>query len=145
MASRKKFKQPFDSRGGALVMGRHLLKSEQYLSLMPQAKVLMMLMQLHWTRDKPVDYGVREAMEKIPCSKRTAMKAFNQLEECGFIYCVEYAWFSSRTESRSRSWRLEWMPFNDQKPRNTWENIKTTGAKTTPVNASQVQKRHLGS
>lgn len=102
-------------------MGTHLIRSKQYLSLMPQAKVLMLLMQLHWRSDKPVDYGVREAMEKIPCSKRTAMKAFDQLEGRGFIHLVEYAWFSSRTQSKSRTWRLEWMPLNDQPPRNTWE------------------------
>lgn len=128
MGSKRRFKQPFDRRGRVLVTSTHLIKSPQYLSLMPQAKVLMLLMQLHWTSDKPVDYGVREAMEKIPCSKRTAMKAFNQLQEQGFISCVEYAWFSGRSGSRTRSWRLEWLPFNGQKPRNTWENKNFSGA-----------------
>lgn len=117
----KRKQPPFDKRGGVIVTPVRMLKHQSYLNLSPQAKVLMNLMQMHWRNDKPIDYGVREAAEKIPCDRRTAMKAFNQLEERGFITCVDLAWFSSRTESRSRTWRLEWMPFNDQKPRNTWD------------------------
>jgi len=98
-----------------------MLKSEAYLSLSPQAKVLMVLMQIHWRNDKYVDYGIREAAEKIPCDRRTAMKAFKQLEERGFISCQNEFFFSSRTESRTRGWRLEWLPFNGNKPINTWE------------------------
>ena len=121
MAVGKRFKQPFDQHGRALVTSTYLIKSEPYLTLMPQAKVLMMLLQLHWRADKLVDYGIREAAEKIPCDPKTASKAFKQLEELGFIKCIEQSIFSSRTMSKSRTWRLEWLPFNDQPPRNTWD------------------------
>lgn len=121
MAGGKRFKQPFDKRGRVLVISTYLLKSERYLSLMPQAKVLMMLLQLHWRSDKLVDYGIREAADKIPCDPKTASKAFKQLEGLGFIKCVEQSIFSSRTMSKSRTWRLEWLPFNDQPPRNSWD------------------------
>lgn len=121
MAKGKKNKLPFDSRGGVITMSRRMLTHPNYLSLMPQSKVLMQMMHCHWRNDRPVDFGVREASQKIPCDRRTAMKAFNQLRERGFIVCIEESFFSSRTESRSRSWRLDWLPFNDQKPRNTWE------------------------
>jgi hypothetical protein len=121
MARSKRFKQPFDKRGGVLVTSTHLLKSKEYLSLSPQAKVLMQLMHLHWKPDKLVDYGIREAMEKIPCAKETAIKAFKQLEDKGFITCIEQSIFSSRTLSKTRTWRLEWLPFNDKPPANTWE------------------------
>ena len=121
MARKKKHTLPFDNRGNTLVMRTHLLKSNTYLSLSPQAKVLMTLLHIHWKNDKLVDYGVREAAEKIPCDRRTAIKAFNQLQERGFITCMELAFFSSRTQSKSRAWRLEWLPFNDNPPANTWE------------------------
>ncbi|NOQ76186.1 MAG: hypothetical protein GQ475_00050 [Methylococcaceae bacterium] len=98
-----------------------MIKSIAYQTLTPQAKVLMMLLQIHWRNDKLVDYGVREAAEKIPCDRRTVSKAFNQLQERGFVTCIELAFFSSRTQSKSRTWRLEWMPFNDNSPTNTWE------------------------
>tara|TARA_R110002050_G_scaffold57423_5_gene129253 strand:+ start:174382 stop:174765 length:384 start_codon:yes stop_codon:yes gene_type:complete len=123
MPRKKKQTLPFDNRGGVLVQRTHLLKSDVYLSLSPQAKVLMTLLQIQWRNDKPVDYGIREAREKIPCSDKTASKAFNQLQERGFIACVEESFFSSRTQSRTRSWRLEWLPFNDRPPTNTWEKL----------------------
>jgi hypothetical protein len=122
MAGRKRFKQPFDKRGGALVINTYMIKQSQYLSLMPQSKVLMLLLQEHWKPDKLVDYGVREAAEKIPCDPKTARKAFDQLQERGFLTCMELAFFSSRTQSKSRSWRLEWLPFNDRPPVNSWES-----------------------
>ncbi len=50
------------------------------------------------------------------------MKAFKELEERGFITCKSPAVFSSRTGSKARTWKLEWMPFNDRKASNRWEN-----------------------
>ena len=122
MARRKKHAIPFDKSGGVIVLSLRMMKSSTYLGLMPQAKVLMLLLQEHWRNDKHVDYGIREAAEKIPCDRRTVSKAFNQLQERGFIVCKEPAFFSSRTEAKSRRWQLEWLPFNDKPPTNTWDN-----------------------
>lgn len=121
--AKKKPQQPFDRRGGAVVISAHLIRSPHYLGLPPPAKTLMTLMQLHWRPFDPVAYGVKEAAEKIPCDKKTARKAFDILSERGFITCIEESYFSSRTQSRARTWRLEWMPFNDNPPRNTWEKV----------------------
>ncbi len=118
----KKFKIPFNQRGGVIVMEMHMLKHKNYLTLSPHAKVLINLLHQHWRNDKEVDYGTREAAQKIPSSKRTAMKAFKELEERGFITCKSPAVFSSRTGSKARTWKLEWMPFNDRKASNRWEN-----------------------
>ena len=118
---RKKFKLNYDGRGGVVVMSQHMLKHEAYLILSPYAKVLMQLMQQHWRDEKEVDYGIREASEKIPCSKVTAIKTFKELEEREFIQNTSPAMFSSRTNSKSRSWRLEWMPFIGRKPTHNWE------------------------
>ena len=122
MGRKKNHSLPFDKRGGVIVIPLRLIKSLIYQNLMPQAKVLMTQMQIHWRNDKLVDYGIREAAKKIPCSEKTASKAFNQLQERGFITCMEQSFFSSRTQSKSRGWRIEWLPFNDRPPANTWEN-----------------------
>lgn len=122
MARKKKYTLPFDNSGGVIVLSLRMIKSPTYQNLTSQAKVLMMLLQIHWRNEKLVDYSVREAAEKIPCDPKTARKAFNQLQERGFITCMEFAVFSSRTQSKSRSWRLEWLPFNDRPPVNTWKN-----------------------
>lgn len=125
MGRKSKNSLPFDRRGSAVVFNTYLLNSKKYLALRPQAKVLITLLQIHWRNDKPVDYGIREAAEKILCDERTAAKAFRQLQEGKFITCVEESVFNSRTGSKSRSWRLEWMPFNHNKPNNYWD--KTAG------------------
>jgi hypothetical protein len=137
MGRKKKHSLPFDTRGGVIVTPLRLIKSPIYQNLIPQAKVLMMLLQIHWRNDKPVDYGIREAAEKIPCSEKTASKAFNQLQERGFITCMEQSFFSSRTQSKSRGWRLEWLPYKDRPPANTWETglmkINATVGNTTAL------------
>ncbi len=123
MAKSRSNKLPFDQRGGRITIQRKLLDSEPYISLSPQAKVLMTLLQMHWDNFKPIGYGVREAAKKIPCSKSTTMKAFKQLQEQGFIEMIEHSVFSSRTESKSRTWRLTWLPFKGEKPTNEWEKV----------------------
>jgi len=118
---RKQEKLPFDKRGGAIVTSRHMLESDAYQQLKPQEKALMTLLHIHWRVDDHVDYGIREAMKKIPCSKAIAMRSFKNLSDKGFITCVEESLFSSRTQSKARGWRLEWMPFGKEKPTNYWE------------------------
>lgn len=122
--SKKKQSLPFDKRGGVVAIRRPLLESENYLTLRPQEKVLITLLQIHWRNDKPVDYGVDEAAKKIPCDRRTAMRAFKVLRERGFISLVNESIFNSRTQSTSRSWRLEWLPYNSKEPSNKWEQWK---------------------
>lgn len=119
MSRRKKLQ--FDKRGGVVVASRFMLESASYLNLSPQAKSLMLLMQVHWRPDKPVAYGVREAEKKIGCSRKTAMRSFRELRDAGFIQLVDESLFCSRSSSRSRTWRLTWMPWGVKKPTNEWE------------------------
>jgi len=94
MSGRHKQKLPFDKKGGVIATPARMLRSDAYLSLRPQAKVLLILLQLHWNNHKPVDYGIREAADKIPCDRKTAMKAFRQLQDAGFIELIEHSMFS---------------------------------------------------
>jgi hypothetical protein len=123
MAINKKYKLPFDGRGGVVVLGLRMITSPAYQKLTPYAKQLMVLLQIHWSNDKIVDYGIREAASKIPCSDKTASKAFRELQDRGFITCMNESFFSSRTQSKARGWRLEWLPFNSNPPANTWERL----------------------
>lgn len=121
MAKRKRSKLLFDKRRGVVVMQRVMLESDSYLSLSAQAKCLMILIQMHWTDFGPVAYSVVEAMRKIPCSKGTAMNAFLELQRQGFIEMVDESLFNSRLQSKSRTWRLTWMPYRSKAPTNDWE------------------------
>ena len=117
---------PFDSRGGRVVIQRRLLASQAYLSLSPQAKALITLMQVHWRPDTPIGFGIREAEELVPCSRKTAMRAFRELQERGFIVKVDESLFCSRTQSKTRTWRLTWLPWNQRPPTNDWEERGTS-------------------
>jgi len=121
MARKRKHSLPFDDRGGKITICGVLLKSQNYLTLSANSRSLMTLLHVHWRNEKLVDYGVREASTKLQCDEKTARKAFDQLQERGFLVCEEYALFNSRLGSKSRSWRLTWLPFNYNKPSNDWE------------------------
>jgi hypothetical protein len=125
MSKNKSNKLPFDKSGGVVVLQRRMLESKAYLSLSPQSKTLMILMQIHWNNFNPVDYGVREASKKIPCAFGTARKAFDELQKKGFIQMMEHSIFSTRIESKSRTWRLSWLPFGSKAPTNCWEKYTT--------------------
>ena len=141
MAAKKKHALPFDKQqGGVIAIQRRLLESVNYLSLSAQAKALITLLQVHWRNDKPVAYGVREAIEKIPCSKLKARETFTELQQAGFIEMVDESWFDSRSGSKSRTWRLTWLPWQGKSPTNCWEKNSSTGLKTIPVSTPEVSK-----
>lgn len=121
MAKRKNV-LPFDKAGGTVVIQRRLLKSDAYLGLSAQAKALLHLMHVYWTPNGPVGFGVREAEQSIPCSRRLAMRAFKELQEAGFIVMVDESLFCSRAQSKTRTWRLTWLPcWRNRPPSNDWE------------------------
>jgi hypothetical protein len=131
--AKKKLKLGYDQRGGVLAVSRAMLESMAYGSMPPTAKVLMTLLQLQWRNDKPVGYGVREAALKIGCTLNTAGKAFKVLQEHGFIICENQSLFNSTTGSKTREWRLTWLPFEWKNPTHEWE-------KWQPENKSTVSK-----
>ena len=124
--ARNKTPLPFDRAGGAITIQRRLIASPAYLNLTPQAKALMMLMQRHWTAANPVGFGIRQAMREIPCSDKIAMRAFKELRAVGFIVLEDESLFCSRTHSKTRTWRLTWLPcWRNRAPTNDWEKPKT--------------------
>lgn len=119
--AKKKKGLPFDREGGTVVIQRRLLSSDAYLGLSAQAKVLIHLLHSHWRPDRAIGFGLREAGEKIPCSRKTAIRVFKELQEAGFIVMEDESLFCSRAQSKTRTWRLTWLPWNSQPPTNQWE------------------------
>ena len=108
-----------DSKG-SIVQGMTMLTSGAYMSLSAQEKVALIVMQIHWRNDRAVSYGCRELALNVPCSKDTALKIFRNLSAKGFIECTDPGWFDSANGSRSRDWRLTWMPFNGKPATDEW-------------------------
>lgn len=135
-------KLPFDKAGGVIAQQRRMLCSPAYLGLSAQAKVLITLMQRHWTPKGPVGFGVRQAQQEIPCSRTLALKVFGELIEAGFIVLEDESLFCSRTHSKTRTWRLTWLPcWNNRPPTNDWEKRQisiSTGPFSTPESGPQV-------
>lgn len=123
--AKKKKSLPFDGRGGTVVIQRRLLESGAYLGLSAQAKALLHLLHVHWRNDRAVGFGVREAEQKIPCSRKLAMRAFAELQDAGFIVMVDESLFCSRVHSKTRTWRLTWLPWSYLAPTNQWEKRHT--------------------
>ncbi|WP_156829762.1 GntR family transcriptional regulator [Methylovulum miyakonense] len=121
MSKRKKSNLPFDQRGGVLAVSRGMREQPVYETMPADAKVLMDLLQMQWRNERAVAYGVREAAAKIGCAPNTATKAFKILHERGFIVCDAESLFNSRTGSKTREWRLTWMPYLGCKPTHDWE------------------------
>ena len=119
--AKKKNKLGYDQRGGVMVVSRGMRESMAYQTMPAAAKVLMDLLHMQWRPDKAVSYGVREAAKKIGCTTNTSGKSFKILVERGFIVCLEESLFNSRTGSRTREWRLTWLPFTDRNPTHNWE------------------------
>ena len=117
----KKHTLPFDKRGGIVALRCMMLKSEKFNQLTAQAKILAILLQVHWRNDDPVAFGLREGMSKVGCSKGTAQRAFTQLQKLGFIEMIDESLFNSRTQSKARTWRLTWLPYRSKPPTNEWE------------------------
>lgn len=131
---------PFDREGGTIAFSKRMIESKAWLHLSAQAKVLLVHMQLHWRPDEPVGYGIREAMAKIPCAKGTAQRAFAELQAAGFIRLVDESLFNSREQSKTRTWRLTWMPWQRRPPTKEWEKIEPTGSNTHHLVMPQGQK-----
>jgi hypothetical protein len=112
----------FDVRSGKIVVCKFLIESHNYQTLTAHARSLMLLLHVHWDGSRSIDYGVREAAKRLNCSEKTARKAFKLLTERGFIICTKQSVFSSRTQSKTRSWKLTWLPYGNEKPLNSWEN-----------------------
>ena len=49
-------------------------------------------------------------------------ESINYLLDNGFIEKIDESLFNSRTGSKSRTWRLTWLPYKDLPPTNDWEN-----------------------
>lgn len=122
----KKSSLPFDKRGGVVAIPRRLLISKSYLELSPQAKTLISLLQTYWKPYEPVGFGLRQAEKEIPCSRALAIRSFQELQEKGFITLKDESIFCSRTQSKSRTWVLSWLPWDGHFPTNKWEKKAQT-------------------
>jgi hypothetical protein len=84
-----------------------VLDTEAYRSLPAEARSLLVeLMRIYnGSNNGRIALGVREAGELCLCSKNTAARAFQQLEDRGFIRCQTTSSFTYKVR-RAKEWCL---------------------------------------
>lgn len=110
-----------------------ILLSEAYRSLDPVARALLtdLVMIENGRNNGSLWLSVGDATDRLGLSDdRPAMRGFDDLVDRGLIQMTKDAHFSVKAAetSRSRCWRLTWLPCNGKPATNEWE------AYTAPAN-----------
>jgi hypothetical protein len=92
---------------------RWLLDSPAYLSLSCPARAVLVEIARCYDgfNNGRIALSVRKAAERCRIAPGTAKRAFEELQERGFIECVTKGAFSRKT-LHATEWRLTWWPCN---------------------------------
>lgn len=67
-------------------------------------------------------FSVKRAKDALGVSKPTAIKAFDELSNKGFIDLVnQHEWLNGR----AREWRLTYLPYKGREPTDEWEDWRS--------------------
>ncbi len=111
------------SRTPNFVMLRHdMMESPAWLSLSCNAKCVWLEIRHRFKGDNNgnIPLSCREAAQLNKISKVTAKRAFDELEEKGFIKVALYSTFTNKQKT-SRRWIMTHEPFNERPPTNEWK------------------------
>lgn len=69
-------------------------------------------------RNGTLSISTMKAAKQLNCNERTAIKAFYELVEHGFLMLTEGHYWQQR---KAREWRLTFEPCNNREPTDEWE------------------------
>jgi len=69
-------------------------------------------------RNGALSISTKNAARQLNCNERTAIKAFQELIEHGFLMLTEGHYWQQR---KAREWRLTFEPCNNREPTDEWE------------------------
>lgn len=103
-----------------------ILISEAYRSLDPVARSLLteLAMIENGKNNGSLWLSVADATDRLGLSDaRPAMRAFEDLQDRGFIAMTKDSHFSIKTAetSRARCWAITWLAFGNKPPANSWQ------------------------
>ncbi|MFK4062925.1 hypothetical protein [Brucella anthropi] len=155
------------SKGGApyVQLFHWIRKTDAWRSLSPYPKLLYIEIRGRYngSNNGGISFSVREAMDALCCSNRTAINAFKDLEDRGLIKAVIKGAFDWKTrygaEGRATTWLLtelqqdvperslvpsydfkKWVAPDGAKKKTRVKNIHPLGEKTTPMNDGMGEK-----
>ncbi len=113
-------KKPYSaSRQHYVAINDDVLNSPAYLDLKPPARALLVeFLRIHRpTRNGRLSISTRESTTRLNVTEPTALKAFAELAEHGFIRLTNN---ESWQERKAREWELTMLPVNNHEPRHDW-------------------------
>lgn len=140
-------------------------KTEAWRSLSPYPKLLYIEIRGRYngSNNGGISFSVREAMEALSCSNRTAISSFRDLEDRGLIKAVIKGAFEWKTrygaEGRATTWLLtelqqdiperslvpsydfkKWTAPDDPKKKTRVKNVHPMGEKNSPMKQGMGEK-----
>lgn len=110
---------------GRFVLVRHdIIKSEAWRSLSTNARCvwLEIMFRYNGNNNGEIPLGCREAGKLCKVSKNTAWKAFNELQDRGFVKIGLYSNFTCKYK-RSTRWIVTHEAFDGKGPTNEWRVV----------------------
>ncbi len=100
----------------------HFLDSDAFRELSGDAVKLLVRLTMRsiGPPNGAIPMSVREAEKEVNCSRNHAAKLFHDLQEAGFIRVTQKGSFSWKT-GKATTWRLTWLPCDDQPPTKEYE------------------------
>lgn len=101
-------------------MCRVMFDSPAYRDLSLSARVLLdEFMHLYRPdRNGTLSISTKNAAKRLNCAEKTAMKAFPELVEHGFLALTEGHYWQQR---KAREWRLTFEPCHGREPTDEWK------------------------
>lgn len=153
------YKPPKSSNGRHFRLHHSMTSLPVFKTMAPIAKALLLeILERHnGVNNGAISYSCREAEQAGVMNADTAVKAFEMLQERGFLRVARESSFDlkttpsgngiSRTGSRAREWRITFLPgLNGEKPTMdflAWEPGKPTLEKKKPVRRRRTQRPKL--
>lgn len=94
-----------------LTLQHWMLDSPAFLALSPIGAKLLIRLSRRYNgfNNGEVSMSVREAENEVGCARNTAVKAFRELQEKGFVSLTRAGAFATKARHAS-TWRLTWLP-----------------------------------
>ena len=114
------------SKSHNFVMLRHdMMRSDTWRSLNPNARCVWteIMLRYNGTNNGDIPLSCREAAELCNISKTTASRAFQTLQETGFIKIAVFAGFKNKHRVSTR-WIVTHERYDNKSPTNEWKDWK---------------------
>lgn len=102
-----------------------MINRPSFKALKPDAVRILIEMHLgfHGVNNGKIGFSYQKAQECLHSGSARAKRAFNQLQEHGFLVCLAQSSFNMKTK-KAREWEITLQPMPNGPPSHKWKKIK---------------------